>query len=137
MNFRSVIFAIVILLAGAGALALTTMPPIGWDQSCVDTFTVAMTVIGARAERVIRLHELPAFLGVKRSQINEAIRAGLLHPISVIPGGRSKCVTESEVVALQQRAIAEAAAATAPVKELAPNRKRRLAREAADEGAAR
>jgi predicted DNA-binding transcriptional regulator AlpA len=136
MHFRPVIFAIVvILLAGAGALALTTMPPIGWD-SCLDTFTVAMTVIGARAERVIRLHELPAFLGVKRSQINGAIRAGLLHPISVIPGGRSKCVTESEVIALQQRAIAKAAAATAPVKEIAPNRKRRLAREAADEGAA-
>jgi predicted DNA-binding transcriptional regulator AlpA len=125
MCFRSVIFAIVvILLAGAGALALITMP---WDQNCLDTFTVAMTVIGARAERVIRLHELPAFLGVKRSQINEAIRAGLLHPISVIPGGRSKCVTESEVIALQQQAIAEAAAATGPVKEIAPNRKRRLA----------
>jgi hypothetical protein len=63
------------------------------------------------AMRVIRLHELPTFLGVRRSQISEAIRAGLLHPFTVIPGGRSKVVTEAEVIALQQRAMAEAAAA--------------------------
>ena len=65
------------------------------------------------AMRVIRLHELPTFLGVRRSQISEAIRAGLLHPFTVIPGGRSKVVTEAEVIALQQRAMAEAAAAEA------------------------
>ena len=63
------------------------------------------------AMRVIRLHELPTFLGVRRSQISEAIRAGLLHPFTVIPGGRSKVVTEAEVIALQQQAMAEAAAA--------------------------
>ena len=63
---------------------------------------------GIRAKRVIRLHELPAFLGVKRSQIAEAVRAGLLHPFTVIPGGRSKCVTEDEVAALQQQAMTEA-----------------------------
>ena len=71
------------------------------------------------AMRVIRLHELPAFLGVRRSQISEAIRAGLLHPFTVIPGGRSKVVAEAEVIALQQRAMAEAAAAAEAAKAAA------------------
>jgi len=71
------------------------------------------------AMRVIRLHELPTFLGVRRSQISEAIRAGLLHPFTVIPGGRSKVVTEAEVIALQQRAMAEAAAAAEAAKATA------------------
>ena len=71
------------------------------------------------AMRVIRLHELPTFLGVRRSQISEAIRAGLLHPFTVIPGGRSKVVTEAEVIALQQRAMAEAAAAAEAAKAAA------------------
>jgi len=74
--------------------------------------------------RVIRLHELPAFLGVRRSQINEAVRAGWLHPFTPIPGGRGKVVTEAEVIALQQQAMAEAAAAAeaakAPAAEPAP-----------------
>ncbi len=70
---------------------------------------IATAAVGIRAQRVIRLHELPAFLGVRRSQISEAIRAGLLHPFTVIPGGRSKCVTEAEVAGLQQQAIAAAA----------------------------
>jgi len=106
-------FAVVAVLAIAvdagDAVAAATMD---------HTILIATTVmaVGIRAERVIRLHELPAFLGVKRSQINEAIRAGLLHPFTVIPGGRSKCVTEAEVVALQQRAIAEAAAQAAAPK---------------------
>jgi len=76
------------------------------------------------AMRVIRLHELPAFLGVRRSQINEAVRAGWLHPFTPIPGGRGKVVTEAEVIALQQQAMAEAAAAAeaakAPAAEPAP-----------------
>ena len=66
---------------------------------------ITTAAVDIRAKRVIRLHELPAFLGVKRSQISEAIRAGLLHPFTVIPGGRSKCVTEDEVAALQQQAM--------------------------------
>jgi hypothetical protein len=87
-------------------------------------------------QRVIRVGELPLYLGLKRSQICEAIKAGWLHPFTPVPGARAKVVTEAEVIALQQRAMTEAAvAATAPVKEIAPNRKRRLAREAADEGA--
>ena len=71
------------------------------------------------AMQVIRLHELPTFLGVRRSQISEAIRAGLLHPFTVIPGGRSKVVTEAEVIALQQRAMAEVAAAAEAAKATA------------------
>jgi predicted DNA-binding transcriptional regulator AlpA len=100
---------------------------------------VVATISGARAERVIRLHELPAYLGVRRSQVNEAIKKGLLHPRPAYPGARAVVVSESEVIALQQSAAAEAEAkATAPAKEIPPNtnRKRCLAREAADEGAA-
>jgi hypothetical protein len=74
--------------------------------------TAVLATIGVKAERVIRLCELPSFLGVKRSQIAEAIKAGWLHPFTPIPGGRSKCVTEAEVIALQQRAMIEAAKAT-------------------------
>jgi predicted DNA-binding transcriptional regulator AlpA len=96
-----------------------------------------MSAILARAERVIRLHELPAFLGVQRSQVNEAIKKGLLHPRPAYPGARAQVVTETEVIALQQAAAAEAEAKVAadekPI-EIAPNRnrKRRLAREAAE-----
>jgi len=75
---------------------------------------VQNTTVSPAAMRVIRLHELPAFLGVRRSQINEAVRAGWLHPFTPIPGGRGKVVTEAEVIALQQRAMAEAAAAAEP-----------------------
>ena len=84
-----------------------------WEKSIVQN-TVLPT-----AMRVIRLHELPTFLGVRRSQISEAIRAGLLHPFTVIPGGRSKVVTEAEVIALQQRAMAEATAAAEAAKATA------------------
>jgi predicted DNA-binding transcriptional regulator AlpA len=92
-----------------------------------------MSIAGTRAERVIRLHELPDFLGVRRSQVNEAIKKGLLHPRPAYPGARAMVVTETEVIALQQQAAAEAeAAATAPVKEISPNKARRLAREAGE-----
>lgn len=90
----------------------------------------ATTIPGVRAERVIRLHELPAFLGVRRSQVNEAIKRGLLHPRPAYPGARAVVVSETEVVVLQQQAAAEAAA-KAGVKpiEIAANRgrKRRVA----------
>jgi predicted DNA-binding transcriptional regulator AlpA len=88
----------------------------------------------ARAERVIRLCELSAYLGVRKSQIHEAIKAKRLHPRPAMPGSRAMVVSESEVIALQQQAAAEAeAAASAPVKEIPPNKKRRQAREAAGE----
>jgi predicted DNA-binding transcriptional regulator AlpA len=94
-----------------------------------------MAILGARPERTIRLHELPVFLGVQRSQVNELIKKGLLHPRPAYPGARAQVVTEAEVVALQKAAAAEAEAKAAadegPI-EIAPNRgKRRRVREAA------
>jgi len=77
------------------------------DDKVLGESIVQNTTVSPAAMRVIRLHELPAFLGVRRSQINEAVRAGWLHPFTPIPGGRGKVVTEAEVIALQQRAMAE------------------------------
>ena len=128
------VFAVIIILS-AIAVALTFAPI---SNHAVDSFVVAMAVMGG-AQRVIRLCDLPQYLGLKKSQIADAVNRGLLHPFPPLPGARAKVVTEAEVAALQQRAMAEAATATAspaPVKEIAPNRKRRLAREAVDEGAA-
>ena len=104
--FRVAILAVAVtalLVVGIGAPALTTH---------IDPFTtmVAMAAVGVRAERVIPLFELPDFLGVRRSQIAEAVKHGQLHPFTPL-GGRRKVVLESEVAALQARAMAEAAAA--------------------------
>jgi hypothetical protein len=129
--------AAAILIITAVAFALTP------TSYAVDSLTVAMTIgIVSGAQRVIRMCDLPLYLGLKKSQIAEAVKKGWLHPFSPLPGSRAKVVTEAEVVTLQQRGLTEAAAvaaaaANAPAKEIAPNRKRRLAREAADEGAAR
>lgn len=65
--------------------------------------------IPSRAVRVIRLHALPAFLGVQRSQVAELVKQGKLHPFS-ITGKRALVVSEDEVVALQTAAMAKAAA---------------------------
>jgi hypothetical protein len=65
--------------------------------------------IGARPQRVIRLHALPAYLGVTRTAIDLMVRRGQLHPFSCT-GMRSKVVTEDEVLALQEHAKAEALA---------------------------
>jgi hypothetical protein len=86
------------------------------DDKVLGESIVQNTTVSPAAMRVIRLHELPTFLGVRRSQINEAVRAGWLHPFTPIPGGRGKVVTEAEVIALQQRAMAEAAKAEAAAK---------------------
>jgi hypothetical protein len=64
---------------------------------------------GKRARRVIRLAELPQYLGVQRSAIQHMVDAGLLHPFS-ITGRRAKVVTEDEVAELQERAKAKAEA---------------------------
>jgi len=58
-----------------------------------------------RAQRVIRLNRLPEYLGNKQTMNDELVRLGLLHPFSLSPGGRSKCVTEDEVIALQEAAM--------------------------------
>jgi hypothetical protein len=126
------VFATITLLI-ISALALTA--PIG-VHTTVDPFVVAMTVMGVRAEPVIPLYELTTYLGIRRSQIAEAIKRGVLHPFAPFPGARRKVVLEREVAALQATAIAQAAAKAAAEKpiSIAPNRARkRLAREAADE----
>jgi predicted DNA-binding transcriptional regulator AlpA len=120
---------IVAMPADVVAFALTVMP----SADHFDAIVAATVILGARAERVIRLHELPAYLGVRRSQVNEAIKKGLLHPRPAYPGARAQVVTEAEVISLQQQAAAEAAAAaTAPPKQIEPNIKRRRARETAE-----
>ena len=63
---------------------------------------------GKRAQRVIRLHKLPAYLGVERSVIDDLVKRGLLHPFS-ITGKRAKVVTEDEVAELQEQAKARTA----------------------------
>jgi predicted DNA-binding transcriptional regulator AlpA len=138
-------FRVTLIIITAAALVLTAVPPadvaaliphtmVTVDH--IDAVVAAAAILGVRAERVIRLHELPDFLGVQRSQVNEAIKKGLLHPRPAYPGARAMVVTESEVAALQAAAAAEAqATTTAPAKEIAPNRKRRLARAATDESA--
>src|SRR5262245_43274037 len=113
--FRVAIFAVAVaalLIVSIDASALTTH---------IDPFTtmVAMAAVGVRAERVIALYALSDFLGVRRSQIAEAVKRGLLHPFTPL-GGRRKVVLESEVAALQARAIAEAAAAAEAAKAAAP-----------------
>jgi hypothetical protein len=55
-----------------------------------------------RAARVIRLNQLPHYLGNKQTNNDELVRLGLLHPFSLSPGGRSKVVTEDEVIELQE-----------------------------------
>ena len=61
----------------------------------------------ARPQRVIRLHALPAYLGVTRSAIDLMVRRGQLHPFS-ITGRRAKVVSEDEIAQLQERAKAKA-----------------------------
>jgi len=85
---------------------------------------VQNTVLPA-AMRVIRLHELPTFLGVRRSQISEAIRAGLLHPFTVIPGGRSKVMAEAAAAAEAAKATATKPAAVETAPATPPIRKRK------------
>lgn len=58
-----------------------------------------------RAQRVIRLNQLPQYLGNRQTMNDELVRLGLLHPFSLSPGGRSKVVTEDEVIGLQKAAM--------------------------------
>ena len=80
-----------------------------------------------RARRVIRLNQLPAFLGNKQTQNEELDSLGLLHPFSLSPGGRSKVVFEDEVVVLQKQGKAagslEALINQAKLKALIPQAK--------------
>jgi hypothetical protein len=127
-----IMFAIVILIVAAAALTLTP----ALDQSHI--VTVAMAIVGVQARPVIRVSDLYRYTGLKRSQIEELIKRQILKPFVPTPDSRVRVVFEEDVARLQddmvERAKVEAAAkATAEPAELAPHRKRRLARETADE----
>jgi hypothetical protein len=116
MHFAKLVAVTIAVLIGV--VALIAASPINYETIIhPHIITATLAAIGARAERVIRLCALPSYLGVKRSQIAEAIKAGLLHPFTPIPGGRSKVVLESEVAALQAAAIEAAKAAAAAKAE--------------------
>lgn len=100
------------LTALIGAIVLITTGAV--DLSTIadhNTITIAGAVLGVRAQRVLRLHQLPDYLGLRRSQISELVKAGLLHPFAITPNGRPKVVLEDEVAALQASAIETARAA--------------------------
>jgi hypothetical protein len=72
-----------------------------------------------RARKVLRLHQLPNFLGLQRSQINELVKVGLLHPFKPYPSARAQVVLEDEIVELQKTGM-EAAAKPTPVEAVTP-----------------
>jgi predicted DNA-binding transcriptional regulator AlpA len=56
--------------------------------------------------RIVRLSELPQFVGLRRTQISELITKGEFpRPISLSDGGRSKGWLEHELLAWQQNRI--------------------------------
>jgi predicted DNA-binding transcriptional regulator AlpA len=56
--------------------------------------------------RIIRLSELPAYVGLQRTQIDELIKLGEFpRPIKLSESGRSKGWLEQELVAWQQERI--------------------------------
>jgi hypothetical protein len=102
----------------------------------VDTFTVAMAIVGAQARPVIRVSDLYRYTGLKRSQIEELIKRQILKPFVPAPGARVRVVFADEVAHLQtMQAEAAEADATAKAAEPEPNKRRRLARAATDESA--
>jgi hypothetical protein len=58
-----------------------------------------------RAQRVFRLFKLTDYFGCQQTTIDEMVRIGLLRPVSMTPGGRSKVVTEDNVVEIQEAAL--------------------------------
>jgi hypothetical protein len=85
-----------------------------------------------QARPVIRVSDLFRFTGLKRSQIEELIKRKILRPF-VPPGGRVRMVFEEDVARLQQAMVADATTKTETAVEPEPNRRRRLAREAAEQ----
>ena len=80
-----------------------------------------------RAQRVVRLNKLPDYTGNKQTINDELIRLGLLRPFSLSVGGRSKVVTEDNILELQEAAQAagsiEALINQAKLKALIPQAK--------------
>lgn len=64
--------------------------------------------VKAPLHRIIRLRELPTWVGLQRTQIDELIQRGQFpKPIKLNDDGRAKGWLESEVVAWQQERIAK------------------------------
>jgi predicted DNA-binding transcriptional regulator AlpA len=68
-----------------------------------------------RLNRLIRETELPAYAGLRRTQIAELIKAGEFPaPIALSDAGRAKAWVESELVAWQLSRIAKRGGSSAP-----------------------
>ena len=60
-----------------------------------------------RLNRMYRLRELPQFVGLRRTQIGELIKAGQFpKPIPLSDGGRAVAFLESDLIAWQNARIA-------------------------------
>jgi predicted DNA-binding transcriptional regulator AlpA len=68
------------------------------------------TGAGKRARRVIRLCELPNYLGVQRSVIDDLVKRKIINPFNLTSGGRSKVVFEDEIADIQEKAFEAAKA---------------------------
>jgi len=67
----------------------------------------------AQLLRVIRLSELPAYVGLQRTQIDELIRRGEFpRPMKLSDTGRAKGWLEHEIIAWQQERLAKRGAGT-------------------------
>jgi prophage regulatory protein len=67
-----------------------------------------------RLNRMYRLRDLPQFVGLRRTQIGELIKAGQFpEPIPLSDGGRAVAWLESDLIAWQHGRIAARNATTA------------------------
>jgi prophage regulatory protein len=67
-----------------------------------------------RLNRMYRLRELPQFVGLRRTQIGELIKAGTFpKPIPLSDGGRAVAWLETDLIAWQNSRIAARNAAVA------------------------
>jgi hypothetical protein len=57
------------------------------------------------AQRVFRLFKPTDYFGCQQTTIDEMVRIGLLRPVSMTPGGRSKVVTEANIIEVQEAAL--------------------------------
>ncbi len=76
-------------------------------------------LMNTRPYRLIRERDLPAYAGLKRTQISELIKRGEFpRPIKLSDGGRAKAWLEEELLLWQRRRLASRDAAwKAPNRE--------------------
>jgi hypothetical protein len=72
---------------------------------------------------VIRLNQLPQYLGCKRTQIDVLVKNKVLNPFAMSPGGRNQVVFEDEVAQVQANAAEAARKAKETVERAATGRK--------------